>query len=230
LQTASICAFEGDIMEIAQTGLAQSTARNATTSRANISSDFDTFLKMLTVQLKNQDPLNPVEATDYAVQLATFSGVEQQVQTNDLLKSLVSLFGASGVGQMASWVGKEALAPAPGFLNGAPITVLPKIADGATVADLIVRDETGQEIQRLEIGLDNQPITWAGVTSDGAPLPNGFYSFSTASYDGEVLLEESPAEVYSRVTEVQTVNGEAAVVLESGVTVLASAVTGLRER
>ena len=46
-------------------------------SAAAESSDFETFLKMLTVQMQNQDPLNPVESTDYAVQLATFSGVEQ---------------------------------------------------------------------------------------------------------------------------------------------------------
>ena len=44
-----------------------------------ISSDFQTFLTMLTTQLQNQDPLNPVESSDFAVQLATFSGVEQQV-------------------------------------------------------------------------------------------------------------------------------------------------------
>jgi flagellar basal-body rod modification protein FlgD len=54
-------------------------------SGAKISSDFETFLKMLTVQMQNQDPLNPVDSSDYATQLATFSGVEQQVQTNDLL-------------------------------------------------------------------------------------------------------------------------------------------------
>ena len=53
-----------------------------------ISSDFNTFLKMLTTQLKNQDPLNPMDNSEYAVQLATFSGVEQQVKTNTLLESL----------------------------------------------------------------------------------------------------------------------------------------------
>ena len=52
------------------------------TTKPVLSSDFETFLKMLTVQLENQDPLNPVDSADYAVQLATFSGVEQQVQTN----------------------------------------------------------------------------------------------------------------------------------------------------
>ena len=61
------------------TGLTKSTV---------IGSDFDTFLKLLTTQMKNQDPLNPIDSTDYATQLATFSGVEQQTRTNQLLESL----------------------------------------------------------------------------------------------------------------------------------------------
>jgi len=63
-----------------QSGAAQTAA--PTTTRTEISSDFETFLRMLTVQMQNQDPLNPVDSSDYAVQLATFSSVEQQVQTN----------------------------------------------------------------------------------------------------------------------------------------------------
>ena len=55
----------------------------APSSNSALSSDFETFLKMLTVQMENQDPLNPVDSADFAVQLATFSSVEQQVLTND---------------------------------------------------------------------------------------------------------------------------------------------------
>ncbi|MEY5038566.1 MAG: flagellar basal body rod modification protein, partial [Pseudomonadota bacterium] len=58
-----------------------SAAPTTTSNKALISSDFDTFLKMLTAQMQNQDPLNPMDSTDYATQLATFSGVEQQART-----------------------------------------------------------------------------------------------------------------------------------------------------
>ena len=68
-------------------GNAAATASSASPDSV-ISSDFETFLKMLTTQLQNQDPLDPVKSEDFAVQLATFSGVEQQVLTNDLLESL----------------------------------------------------------------------------------------------------------------------------------------------
>jgi flagellar basal-body rod modification protein FlgD len=73
---------------------------------AAISSDFTTFLKMLTTQMQNQDPLNPIDSADYAVQLATFSGVEQSVKTNQLLESLGQQFGLLGMAQMAGWVGQ----------------------------------------------------------------------------------------------------------------------------
>ncbi len=81
----------------------------AATSKKAISSDFETFLKMLTVQMQNQDPLNPVDSSDYAVQLATFSSVEQQVLTNDILRSLSDQIGGGSIQQLAGWIGMEGL-------------------------------------------------------------------------------------------------------------------------
>jgi len=77
-----------------------------------LSSDFETFLRMLTTQMRNQDPLNPVESADFAVQLATFSSVEQQVQTNALLSGLGTQMATLGMGQFPGWIGLEAEARA----------------------------------------------------------------------------------------------------------------------
>ena len=77
------------------------------------------------MQMENQDPLNPVDSSDYAVQLATFSGVEQQVQTNDLLRSLATQLGSDGMAQMLAWVGKEARAPTAAYFDGGAITLAP---------------------------------------------------------------------------------------------------------
>ncbi len=84
------------------------TQSGAPSQGALLSSDFQTFLKMLTTQARNQDPLNPMDSSDYAQQLATFSGVEQQVRTNTLLESLAAQLGGGGLTQYASWVGMEA--------------------------------------------------------------------------------------------------------------------------
>lgn len=70
------------------------TANTPTNASGFAGGDFETFLKMLTTQIRNQDPLNPMEGSDFAVQLATFSGVEQQVQTNDLLQKMTDQLGA----------------------------------------------------------------------------------------------------------------------------------------
>src|SRR5690606_25523957 len=95
-----------------------------------IDSDFETFLVMLTTQMQNQDPLNPIQSSDYAAQLATFSGVEQQVKTNTLLESLSTQLGLSGMAQMAAWVGMEARVTAPVLFEGTPLTLYPAPADG----------------------------------------------------------------------------------------------------
>jgi flagellar basal-body rod modification protein FlgD len=80
---------------------------------AVLSSDFETFLKMLTTQMESQDPLNPMDSAEFATQLATFSSVEQQVMTNDLLTGLNDQIGALGMAQLSGWIGMEARAEMP---------------------------------------------------------------------------------------------------------------------
>ena len=77
-------------------------------NRAILSSDFDVFLQMLTAQARYQDPLEPVDSSEYASQLAQFSMVEQQVLTNDLVENLMSALTSSETGNMAQWIGMEA--------------------------------------------------------------------------------------------------------------------------
>jgi flagellar basal-body rod modification protein FlgD len=223
-------------MEIAQTPPQTATAgRQGTdsgkteTPETVISSDFETFLKMLTVQMENQDPLNPTESEKFATQLATFSGVEQQVLTNDLLESMIGRMGASDMAQMAAWVGREARAPVPGMFDGAPITVAPDPAAAADRAELVVTDAQGAEVQRLEIPVSGGVFDWQGRTADGTPLPPGHYWFNVVSYAGQEVLADDPAEVYARVTEVRAEDGETRLMLEGGAGVPATQVSALRE-
>jgi flagellar basal-body rod modification protein FlgD len=201
----------------------------ASTPQRGISSDFDTFLKMLTVQMRNQDPLNPVDSSDYAVQLATFSGVEQQVRTNDLLMGLAAQLGTSGMAQMASWVGKEARALAPAQFSGSPITVAPNPASIADRVELVVQDSQGREVQRLDIPKSADPVEWAGVGADGTPFPSGQYNFNVISYSGDTVLLDEQAEVYSTVQEVRAEGGQTILMLAGGVAVPATTVSALRD-
>jgi flagellar basal-body rod modification protein FlgD len=197
-------------------------------SKAAISSDFETFLKMLTVQMQNQDPLNPIESSDYAVQLATFSGVEQQVRTNDLLTSLGGQMGLMGMSQLAGWVGMEARAAVPAQFKGDPITVAPKVAPTADEAFLIVQNQIGTEVQRVAISAADTSIEWAGIGADGNPMLPGSYSFHVENRsDGQVVSLE-PAEVYTTVTEARNQGGQVMLVLEGGAEISAEQITALR--
>lgn len=201
---------------------------DSSTKTSGVSSDFETFLKMLTVQMQNQDPLNPIESSDYAVQLATFSGVEQQVRTNDLLAALGSQFSSTGLSQLAGWVGMEAKVAAPAPFGGQPITLHPTFAAGAQSAYLSVKDSSGADVQRLQIDPEAGPIDWAGVSDSGSPFPDGSYSFFVESFDGEGLATTLQAEVYLQVSEAKIGGEEALIVLEGGAIVNADDVSALR--
>ena len=219
-------------MEITQTQanatLPAPTAQQAT-SKKEISSDFETFFRMLTVQMQNQDPLDPVDSSDYAVQLATFSNVEQQVQTNDLLRELKGQLGLTGIAQMADWVGKEARVVAPVEIDGAPIKLFPSPAAAATDADIVVRDASGFEVTRFTVPATAEPVEWTGVTADGFPVLPGLYTFDVESFDGEKLLETSQAAVYATIDEIQkTAEGDTLAVLKGGTTIPTDDITAIR--
>ncbi|WP_394155470.1 flagellar hook capping FlgD N-terminal domain-containing protein [Loktanella salsilacus] len=218
-----------DINTIATSATRSTSIQTAdNSSGTKISSDFETFLKMLTVQMQNQDPLNPVDSADYATQLATFSGVEQQVQTNDLLRSLVGQSGTGGLAQLAGWVGMQARAAVPAYYDGAPVSVVPNVQSGADAAQLVVFNDTGAEVQRLDIGLDNQAIVWNGLRVNGQQMPDGYYRFETVSYALGEVVATNTAEIYATVSEVQVRNGVNTLVLSGGRTVAAGEVTAVR--
>lgn len=215
-------------MEIGQTTTTPQTPVSAA-PKQNISSDFETFLRMLTVQMQNQDPLNPVDSSDYAVQLATFSGVEQAVRTNDLLTTLTQQMNMSGMAEMAAWVGKEARAAAPANFDGAPITLSPNPALIADRAQVVVSDKNGVEVQRFDIPVTADPVQWAGVGAGGAPFPNGLYSFQLINSAGGQELSRDQIEIYSTVTEVRSQGGQTVLILEGGASVTSSQITALRD-
>jgi flagellar basal-body rod modification protein FlgD len=196
--------------------------------KPRISSDFDTFLKMLTAQMQNQDPLNPIESADYATQLATFSGVEQQMRTNDLLTSLGGQMAVLGMSQLAGWVGQEARANVPVWMDGDPVTMQLSPAIGADRAVLVVRNASGALVSREDVPTAPGLYDWLGGDAAGDPLPEGRYTLSLESFSGETLLGESPVESYARIIEARNGPSGATLVLEGGVEVPSSFITALR--
>jgi len=219
-------------MEVTQTptanAAAPAAAANTRDTGINLSSDFETFIKLLTTQAENQDPLEPIDATEYAAQLAQFSMVEQQVKSNDLLTALSSQLGAGNMAQLASWIGMEARSTTPAFFDGNPISVTSKPAPNADEAVLVVKDARGAEVQRNALPLAAQDVVWAGVSSDGTPFPTGQYSFSVESRLLGEVIGTTPAQTYNRITEARIEQGETVLITEGGGTLTTQAVTGLR--
>ena len=216
-------------MDISATSSA-ATARSASQAGGPgaISSDFNTFLRMLTVQMQNQDTLNPIDSTDYAVQLATFSGVEQQAQTNQLLEAMASQFSLVGMSQLAGWVGQEARAAAPVWFGGTPVTLSPNPVANADRAVLVVKDAQGNTVSREDVPVSSEPYQWLGGDSEGNPLPDGKYTLSLESWRDDEVIQTDSVEYYGKVVEARGGAGGVRLVLEGGIEVMATDITALR--
>ena len=109
----------------------------ATTQKHSTTVDYESFLKLLVTQMKNQDPTKPMDSTDYVAQLATFSQVEQTVQTNARLEQLMQM---TMLGQADAVIGRT-VTSADGLTTG----VVEEVRIGS--AGIIAVLESGAEIE-----------------------------------------------------------------------------------
>ena len=203
-----------------------STTAGGSFAGASAGADFQTFLTMLTAQLTNQDPLNPMESTDFAIQLATFAGVEQAALSNRFLEQMAGQSGGAGI---AGWIGKEARTTAPVWFGDDPITLDVAPHSLADSVQLVTRDAQGREVTREEIGPGVGQLDWLGRNAEGAKLADGLYSFTLESRRGGELIQESRVGAYARIVEAQFDAAGGRVVFEGGGSALASEVTALRD-
>ncbi len=203
-------------------------ASTTPSSNATLSSDFETFLEMLTAQARYQDPLDPISSSDYAAQLAQFSMVEQQVFTNDQLGALNTALGGTTINALSSWIGMEARAASSARFDGTPIAIEPDVSQGADRAELVVYNDFGSEVARRSISVSSTSYSWNGQTQAGQTLGTGSYSFTVESFANGELMGTAPAQVYARVLEAQIVDGDTLLKLEGGASVSANQITALR--
>ncbi|MCV2875845.1 flagellar hook assembly protein FlgD [Rhodobacteraceae bacterium XHP0102] len=194
-----------------------------------IASDFETFLRMLTTQIQNQDPLNPMESTDFATQLATFSGVEQQVRSNDLLTSLNAGIARLGMGDTARWVGMEAQANMAVSYDGDPISLQVPPNERATRMELLAMNAAGQVVQSVAIDPRGGRISWTGLNEAGEPLPAGLYSFQARGFiAGEEMPKTEPVAAFAQIHEARMDGDQLRLVMAGGVEIEANDVVALR--
>lgn len=207
-----------------------SSAAGSSKSGSTIVSDYQTFLKLMTTQMQNQDPTDPMDSSQYATQLATFSQVEQQVRTNDLLASLSAQLGGTGIGQYAGWVGMQALADTSAIFDGAtPLTLATDASSGADAAILVVRNSAGTVVDQRAVSVGDSALDWNGMASNGKRLGAGEYSFQLQSFSNGKLVSTDDVAVYTPIVEVrQDSGGTPILVTESGQAIGVEEVQALR--
>lgn len=197
---------------------------------ADISADFDTFLSLLTAQLRSQDPLNPVNSTDFIAQLASFSTVEQQTRTNELLSDFFAGFDETGaISDYVSWIGQDVAAPISASFDGsAPVDFQVPSFDAQGSATLTIMNDFGSAVAEVAISSTDSTYSWDGRISDGGIAPPGEYSAKiTITTPGRDPITQSvPA--FIPVREVRSEAGSPVLVLEGGATIPPDSVTAVR--
>ena len=168
-----------------KSGSSAAAASNALAS-SQIAGNFQSFLTLLTTQLQNQNPLSPLDTNQFTQQLVEFAGVQQQLNTNDSLATLVSLQQTAQSTQALGFVGKTAV------VNGSTATMtnskatwqlsVPSNSD----VTINIASSTGQTVYSGTYAAaagNNQPFAWNGLGSDGTQLPDGSYKLTATGKD-----------------------------------------------
>ena len=152
---------------------------------ATIAGNFQTFLQLLTTQLKNQNPLDPLDTNQFTQQLVQFAQVEQQMKSNDQLSALVSLEKSAQATTALAYVGSTVVVDgATSPLTNSRATWSLNTTKPST-ATVTIKDSTGQNAYTgtFAVNPGTQNFQWDGRGNDGRLWPDGNYTMSATAVD-----------------------------------------------
>ncbi len=196
-------------MEINGVAFKDPTSGGGTSAAASSLADtFDTVLALLTTQLKNQDPLDPMKSSEFTSQLVEFAGVEQSINANKKLDQLVQLQTSNQLNSAVAFIGKivEVISDLLLLKDGAA-----KISYGldrnAAQTIISITDQNGRAVRSVqgETAAGRHEFEWDGRDSNGVQLPDGVYRFSVVATDGDDETIDTIAASFGRVTGVEVV-------------------------
>ena len=192
------------------TGLAEQAAQTVN-QKASLSNDFSDFLTLLTTQLQNQDPLAPLDSTEFTNQLVQFSQVEQQINSNQKLDSLLALQLSSISSVALGYVGMDIsyISRDLNFDGTTPIDISYALSEEAVTSKINIYNEDGDLVYSADAPRDTgiNQFTWNGTDSAGRPVPEGTYSLSVDALNKEDKAIENSTVVTGRVRGIETQNG-----------------------
>lgn len=166
----------------------------------------DQFLTLLVAQLKHQDPLNPMESTDFTAQLAQFSSLEQQFAMNETLEAIQASLMAQESGNVLDYIGKTVKTDGNAIFSkdGHPDSGAYTLEDRADVT-IHIYDSQGLEVRRLYAGwqdMGEHDIGWDGKNDAGDPVGDGIYTFEIEATDEEGFMVSYDAYLTGEATGV----------------------------
>jgi flagellar basal-body rod modification protein FlgD len=189
-----------------------SSSSSTQSSVTGLASNFNQFLTLLTTQLQNQDPTSPMDTDQFTQQLVEFSQVEQQIQTNQKLDTLISNTGGNQLTSLLGYVGMNATVNSPSstLANGSASWLL-NSPQAVTSANITISDANGNQVASFtqQLGAGTQSISWNGQTSSGTTAPNGVYKIAvTAQNSGGAAVTVTP-EINTVITGIDSSSGTA---------------------
>lgn len=175
-----------------------------------LAEDFTQFLTLLTVQLQNQDPLSPMDTTEFTNQLVAFTGVEQQINTNQKLDNLVALQLSNVMGSALGYVGMDVSYVSSEFTyNGTPAQINYALDSTAVDAKIRIYDETGTLVRQEEAltGPGKHEYVWDGLDGLGNPVEPGTYQVKIDALGPDDESVGSTTVVKGNVRGVETQDG-----------------------
>jgi len=156
------------------------------TGSSTVDDNFDTFLSLLTTQLKNQDPTKPLDTNEFTQQLIQYTEVEQLLQSNKKLEALVQLSSANTSVALIGYVGKEITTKGDTttLANGTASWQIDSPANSGSVT-YVVKDADGNEVFSTngELKSGKNTFNWDGTTSTGGTAEPGNYSLTVTAVD-----------------------------------------------
>lgn len=186
--------------------------QNRTTSTSTqLAQDFDSFLTLLTTQLQNQDPLSPLDTNQFTQQLVSFAGVEQQINSNQKLDSLVQMQLSNVFSSALGYVGLDVhyLSSELSYGGTGGATINYSLSDAAATNQINIYDESGKLVYSAQgdTSAGAHEFVWDGKSTGGQEMPAGNYTIYIDALDSAGDSVDSTVVVPGRVRGVETQDG-----------------------
>ncbi|WP_420480268.1 flagellar hook assembly protein FlgD [Brevundimonas sp. FT23028] len=205
-------------------------ASRTATGSATLASNFETFLTLLTTQLRNQDPLSPLDSNEFTAQLTQMAGVEQQLLTNDLLTSLLAAQSAGGLDNASNYIGKEVTAAwSATSLEDGKATWTYELGATASEVKLQVLNGSGTVVwegSAPETGIGLHDFTWNGQMTGGDTAEDGgVYTLRVSATNANGGKIDSQTLIRGRVTGVEMYDGAPYLVIGDSILPLSTVIS-----